>query len=78
NPHFYPLKAPFYNRETGCYEFVGEYMANGRSRTNTLQLSEEQVLEKKAFTFEQSTDKKAWQQSKKYSRDMSKGRGLSR
>lgn len=39
-------------------------MANGRSRTNTLQLSEEQVLEKKAFTFEQSTDKKAWQQSK--------------
>ncbi|MCD4870050.1 plasmid recombination protein, partial [Enterococcus faecalis] len=78
NPHFYPLKSPFYNRETGCYEFVGEYMANGRSRTNTLQLSEEQVLENKAFTFEQSTDRKVWQESKNHSKGLSKNRGLSR
>ncbi|MEM5203090.1 plasmid recombination protein, partial [Enterococcus faecalis] len=65
-------------RETGCYEFVGEYMANGRSRTNTLQLSEEQVLENKAFTFEQSTDRKVWQESKNHSKGLSKNRGLSR
>lgn len=70
--HFFPLKSPFYNRETGNYEFVGEDMENGHSRTNTLQLSEEQVLKNKTFAFEQSTNKKAWQQNKKYSRDISK------
>lgn len=76
NPHFYPLKSPFYNRETGCYEFVGKYIANGSSRTNALQLSEEQVLENKTFMFVQSTDIETWKKSKQYSRGLSQGRGL--
>jgi len=60
DPEFTPLNPAMFNKETGYYEFVGEYMLNGYPKKNTLYLSEQDILANKPFSFEQSIDSKIW------------------
>lgn len=78
NPKFTPLKDPTFNKETGYYEFVGEYMANGYPRKNTLYLNEKDVLANKPFSFSQSSDSLAWETSNQRSAGYSQDQGWSR
>jgi len=75
---FVPLNPPTFNNETGLYEFVGEYMVNGQSKTNTLYLSERDVLTNKPFTFEHSTDSETWKSTNQHSIGNSQDQGWTR
>lgn len=77
-PKFTPLKDPSFNKETGYYEFVGEYMANGYPRKNTLYLSEQDILANKPFSFKQSTDYSVWATKNQRSTGYSQDKGWSR
>lgn len=78
NPEFRPLKDPTFNKETGYYEFVGEYMVNGYPRKNTLYLTEQDVLANKPFSFTQSSDFLTWETRNQRSTGYSQDQGWSR
>lgn len=78
NPKFTPLKDPTFNKETGYYEFVGEYMASGYPRKNTLYLNEQDILANKPFSFSQSSDSLAWETNNQRSTGYSQDQGWSR
>jgi len=75
---FAPLQPPKFNKETGLYEFIGEYMFHGYPKTNTLYLSEQDILANNPFSFEHSTDSYGWKRENQRSTSYSQDQGWTR